>query len=184
MTDDDVTGARHPERREFVKRSGAAVAGIGVAAATGGLLAHAPDAWAQSLGTLSPSEGRTLVRMCRDIYPHDTLSDEIYEKVVLGFDAEAAADARAGTAITEGVKELDAQSHRLHGRSYLLVASESDRVAVLERIESTAFFQTVRGSLVTGIYNNPAVWKVLGYEGPSAHLGGYLQRGFDDLDWL
>lgn len=184
MTDDDMNGARDPERREFVKRSGAAVAGMGVAAATGGLLGHAPDAWAQSLATLTPSEGRTLVRMCRDVYPHDTLPDEVYEKVVRGFDADAAADARAGAVISEGVKELDAQSQRLHGRAYLQVASEADRVAVLERIEASAFFQTVRGSLVTGLYNNPAVWKVLGYEGPSAHLGGYLQRGFDDLDWL
>jgi hypothetical protein len=28
------------------------------------------------------------------------------------------------------------------------------------------------------------VWKVLGYEGPSAELGGYINRGFSDIDWL
>ena len=42
----------------------------------------------------------------------------------------------------------------------------------------------MRGDCVTGIYNNPEVWKVLGYEGPSAELGGYINRGFSDIDWL
>ena len=48
----------------------------------------------------------------------------------------------------------------------------------------TPFFQKVRGSLVTGIYNNPEVWAILGYEGESASKGGYINRGFDDIDWL
>jgi hypothetical protein len=28
------------------------------------------------------------------------------------------------------------------------------------------------------------VWDAVGYEGPSVHKGGYVNRGFDDLDWL
>jgi hypothetical protein len=28
------------------------------------------------------------------------------------------------------------------------------------------------------------VWELVGYEGPSYDRGGYLHRGFDDLDWL
>jgi len=28
------------------------------------------------------------------------------------------------------------------------------------------------------------LWQVLGYQGPSFELGGYLNRGFNDLDWL
>jgi hypothetical protein len=28
------------------------------------------------------------------------------------------------------------------------------------------------------------VWDLLGYEGPSFDKGGYLHRGFNDLDWL
>ena len=51
-------------------------------------------------------------------------------------------------------------------------------------METSAPFQTVRGECVVGIYNNPDVWKVLGYEGPSAEQGGYINRGFSDIDWL
>jgi hypothetical protein len=28
------------------------------------------------------------------------------------------------------------------------------------------------------------MWKVLGYEGESASKGGYINRGFNDIDWL
>ena len=28
------------------------------------------------------------------------------------------------------------------------------------------------------------MWQLIGYEGPSFDQGGYVTRGFDDLDWL
>jgi hypothetical protein len=37
---------------------------------------------------------------------------------------------------------------------------------------------------VVALYNDHEVWELLGYEGPSFDQGGYLNRGFDDLDWL
>jgi len=51
-------------------------------------------------------------------------------------------------------------------------------------MEDSAFSQKVRSTLVTGIYNNRDVWLELGYEGPSAEKGGYITRGFDDINWL
>ena len=67
---------------------------------------------------------------------------------------------------------------------YVQVGWESDRVALLEQIQDGPFLQTIRGGLVTGIYGNPEVWPLFGYEGPSADKGGYIDRGFDDIDWL
>ena len=42
----------------------------------------------------------------------------------------------------------------------------------------------LQATAVVELYDNPLVWKAFGYEGPSTHLGGYKDRGFDDLDWL
>ena len=42
----------------------------------------------------------------------------------------------------------------------------------------------VRGGLVTGLYNQKAVWPIFGYEGSSFEFGGYIDRGFDDINWL
>ncbi len=57
-------------------------------------------------------------------------------------------------------------------------------MALLKDIETGDFFQKVRGDLVSGLYNNPEVWKRFGYEGESYSEGGYLERGFNDIDWL
>ena len=37
---------------------------------------------------------------------------------------------------------------------------------------------------MTGLYDQAPVWGLLGYQGPCPDGGGYLERGFDDLDWL
>ena len=57
-------------------------------------------------------------------------------------------------------------------------------VAILEAIQDSDFFQAVRGGMITGIYNNPEVWPIFGFEGESFSKGGYINRGFDDIDWL
>jgi len=172
-----------PARREFLKKSGATVAGVGVLS-TGALLATPGQAWAQATGALDASEAATLLRMTRDIYPHDGLPDSVYIKVVEMLGQSAQMDPAKDVLFSSGVKELDAVSRNMFKKPYAAVPTESQRVRVLELIESSAFFQTVRGEMIAGIYNNPDVWPVLGYQGPSAHLGGYLKRGFDDIDWL
>ncbi|MCW5627165.1 MAG: gluconate 2-dehydrogenase subunit 3 family protein [Burkholderiales bacterium] len=178
---DATTEGSGLSRRDFM-RSGAAVASAGALAA-GGLLTS-PDGWAASLKVLDAAEAKTLLRMTRDLYPHDRLDDSIYMQAIDGLDASAATDSALAQMLAEGVRELNAAARRVGNADYVKLTRESDRVAALQKIESTAFFQKVRGTLITGIYNRPDVWKQLGYEGPSAHLGGYLARGFDDLDWL
>ena len=34
------------------------------------------------------------------------------------------------------------------------------------------------------LYDDPEVWAALGCEGSSFDKGGYINRGFNDLDWL
>ena len=38
--------------------------------------------------------------------------------------------------------------------------------------------------LVVSLYNQTEIWPKFGYEGSSAEHGGYLHRGFNDIDWL
>ena len=42
----------------------------------------------------------------------------------------------------------------------------------------------MHSTTVVALYDDHEVWELLGYEGPSFDKGGYLHRGFDDLDWL
>lgn len=163
-------------RRQLLSRASALGASFVVGA---GFIASPDAAWATETEHLAPETFATLVQMARDIYPHDHVPDEFYVIAVKGYDtAGAAADIEAGVAA------LDAAAlGRGFGR-YLAVGWERDRVDLLRGIEESAFFQTVRGGLVTGLYNQKAVWPLFGYEGESFSHGGYIERGFDDINWL
>lgn len=164
--------------RRFVLK--AAAASVPAAAIAGSL---ASEAWAEG-GTLQPSTLKTLVKAARDIYPHDFLVDSYYITAVTPWNDKAAADPAVKTMLEGGVKQLDAAARAAHGSAYVDVAWEADRVALLRGIEDTAFFKAVRGDLVVSLYNQKELWPKFGYEGSSADKGGYLHRGFDDIDWL
>jgi hypothetical protein len=55
---------------------------------------------------------------------------------------------------------------------------------LLREIEEAEFFKLVRAVTVVALYDDHEVWELLGYEGASFDRGGYVERGFDDLDWL
>ena len=150
----------------------------------GGMIVGADSAWAMAAKNLKPETFATLVQMSRDTYPHDRIADKHYAKAAMAFDAAAGKSADDKKLFEDGVAALDKAAMDAHGVPYAKVGWEIQRVALLKAIESGGFFQKVRGSLVVGIYNNPDVWAILGYEGESASKGGYIDRGFDDIDWL
>jgi hypothetical protein len=167
---------RGMSRRQLLSRSIAAGATFMVGAG----FVTAPDAaWATEVVALKPESMATLVQMARDIYPHDHVPTEFYVIAVKGYDTpEAAVDIEAG------VTALNAAAQGKGHASYLAMGWERDRVDVLRGMEQSAFFQRIRGGLVTGLYNQKAVWPLFGYEGESFSQGGYLDRGFDDIAWL
>ena len=136
-------------------------------------------AWAVETVALKPETMATLVQMARDIYPHDTVGDEYYAVAVKGYDTAEAAEA-----IEVGVAALDAAARGKGYDSYLSMGWERDRVDLLRAMEDSLFFQQIRGGLVTGLYNQKAVWPIFGYEGASFEFGGYIDRGFNDINWL
>lgn len=167
-------------RRQFLQSSSVAVAGTAMMVGTGTMVIDPAGAWAMSLQALDEHTAMTLVRVCREMYPHDRLGDVYYAKVVEGLDQKAAGDKDMAKMLADGVANLDAA---IGGVDWLQL-SDGYKLAALKSVESTPFFQAVRGECVTGIYNNPAVWRHFGYEGASAEFGGYIERGFDDLGWL
>jgi len=174
------------QRRGFLRGSGLGSIGVVVLPATPVLSKEAAKALTadQSFTYLGKHAGRTLVRMARDIYPHDKLPDKFYVQAEAPYDAHAKKDAALKKLLVEGLQDLDQRARKQHGATYLQVKAESDRVALLRGIESTPFFKKIQGDLVTGLYNNKELWPLFGYEGSSWQKGGYLHRGFDDLDWL
>ena len=168
-------------RRIFLKGA-AAAAPVAAVASSAGLSIE--DAWAVDATALTPSTMKTLVKVARDIYPHDFLVDSYYITAVKPWDGKAAKDPAVKSLLEDGVRRLDQDAHDRHKVAYAQVAWEADRVVLLQGIEQTDFFKKIRSDLVVSLYNQEELWPKFGYEGSSAEHGGYIKRGFNDIDWL
>lgn len=162
------------DRREFLESAtgllvGAVVAGSPLAAFARG------HAWAVPLTTLTGPEGATLLMVARTICPHDKLDDAAYALVIKSIDEDAAKDEKTKELIQQGIARL--------GPSFS-VSSEGERVAGLKKLETSPFFQTMRGKTLEVLYASPLAYAYFGYQGESFSKGGYLFRGFNDLHWL
>ncbi len=176
------TAAERPEiaRRDFLK-GGTAVAAMVV---SGGAVIHTTEAWGMQPKALSAGTARSLVKIARDIFPHDRIADRFYAIAVKSYDDKAATDAKLKSLVESGVAELDRLAKEKHKVAYAAVGWERDRVNLLRAIQSGPFFKKIRGDLVVSLYNQKEVWPLFGYEGESASKGGYVARGFNDIAWL
>ena len=168
-------------RRIFLQGAASAVPVAAVAASTG---LGIEDAWAADATTLTPATLKTLVKVARDIYPHDFLVDSYYITAIKPWDGKAAKDPATKAMLEDGVKRLDQDAKDHHKLAYAEVPWEADRVVLLQGIEQTEFFKKIRSDLVVSLYNQEELWPKFGYEGSSAEHGGYIKRGFNDIDWL
>jgi hypothetical protein len=166
-------------RRNFVKAASAVTLVL-----TASAVIHPLEAWGLETKGLAPETIYTLIQAARDIYPHDKVPDRFYAVAVKDYDTKSATDPKIKSLIEDGVARLNAAAKSAHGTSYVEVGWEEDRVAILRQIEATPFFQTLRGGLVVGLYNQKEVWPIFGYEGDSASKGGYIDRGFNDITWI
>ncbi|SIS85193.1 hypothetical protein SAMN05421759_104302 [Roseivivax lentus] len=172
----DTPTIRTLTRRQLLSRGVAAGAGLVVGS---GFVAGSDAAWATEMNALKPDTMATLIQMARDIYPHDKVGDQYYAAAVKGYDVPDEVDFAEA-----GIELLNEKAQVTGAGRYLDIGWEAERVAVLRTIEDTPFFQRIRGGLVTGLYNQKAVWPIFGYEGESYSQGGYMYRGFDDISWI
>ena len=168
-------------RRVFLQGASTAVPVVAIATSAG---LGIEDAWATEATTLAPSTLKTLVKVARDIYPHDFLVDSYYITAIKPWDGKAAKDPAVKTLLEEGVRRLDQDAQDRHKVGYAEVPWEADRVVLLQGIEPTDFFKKLRSDLIVSLYNQQELWPKFGYEGSSAEYGGYIKRGFNDIDWL
>lgn len=122
---------------------------------------------------------RTLVAMIRAAFPHDEVPDAAYERTARAVVSAAEDTIWMRVKLASGLDSLEA----LAGGRFTELSRE-EALPVLRRIQHTPFFGFVRQTTVVTLYEDEEVWEALGYEGPSFDKGGYIDRGFDDLDWL
>lgn len=138
----------------------------------------------QTGGTVNDIEGsedaaQTLLALIRAAFPHDGVPVSAYRRAAGTVQGAADENTWMRVKLAQGLDSLQALAD---GRFAELTALEA--LPLLLRIQHTAFFGFVRQTVVLSLYEDEEVWEALGYEGPSFDKGGYIDRGFDDLDWL
>ncbi|WP_050774961.1 hypothetical protein [Marinobacter sp. ELB17] len=158
-------------RRNFLRNSKNVLIGT-LAFSNGAIALIAPSrAWSMPLNSLTSAEGETLLKVTRHIFPHDTLEDAVYALVVRDLDV-------ASPLLPDGVRELN----QLAGGNWAGL-DETEQFRHVEAMAKTPFFEKIRSTAVVSLYNNELAFAHFGYEGAIGD-GGYVNAGFDDLDWL
>ena len=119
----------------------------------------------------------TIIAAARAMYPHDALPDDVYARVGERLAEAAREDPEAARTIEDGVSALNADLP-------FAELPADGRLEMLKGLEGSDFFELVRSTAVTEVYSDQRTWQLVGYEGPSFDKGGYVNRGFNDLDWL
>lgn len=128
---------------------------------------------------LSRQDQETLTRVIYAAFPHRTFPMGPYRRAADAVIEQAATNPRMLAQLVQGLAELDAQ------RDARFADLDVDTAAaVLRGADGSPFVTAIVDSAVVTLYSDPEVWELLGYEGPSFDKGGYIGRGFDDLDWL
>jgi hypothetical protein len=169
------------DRRQFIAGSSAAIALMTIVDSA---VLHTTEAWGLEVKNLKPETMRTLIKMARDIYPHDRIADQFYAIACKTYEEKSATDPKLKAICENGVARIDALAQKVNRRPYAAVAWEAERVALLKQISDGELFKKLRADLVVSLYNQKEIWPAFGYEGESASKGGYINRGFNDIKWL
>lgn len=165
-------------RRRFLAQTAKVALGAKTSLLLGGF--PAVSAWAASHDTaLTGTDLETLAIMVRVLLPHEFLADEDYLRLAARIDGRLVGDPALRQLIADGIVQMNAIS-----QGNWLDASVDDKLGVMEALQDEAFFGQLLNAAIDALYQDPTVYRRLGYEGSAIEFGGYLNRGFDDIDWL
>ena len=115
-----------------------------------------------------------LAGVAYDILPYAELPPELYGKA-----AQQILDLKDDHVVA-GLDKLRAASHNAKWKD----VPEAERVAILTAVHDSPFFSVIRAKTLQVLLRDPATFAIVGYGGPSIQYGGYLGRGFNDINWL
>ena len=115
-----------------------------------------------------------LASLAYDLFPFPALTPALYVQV-----GERLLQAD-NPAIPQGLAQL----REITGSVPWKELDESARVTVLASLQGTPFFAALRSATLEVLFRSKDVFTLVGYGGSAIEYGGYLNRGFDEIDWL
>lgn len=169
--------AQETTRRRFLVAAIACSTVIATGLGAGAL--RAGSAWAQARDGVTDEVAAMLARLARLLYPHAAIADSVYAEVMADILAATADDPALAATLSTAQDVLD----RAQAGDWFELAADR-QLAALRAAEAEDFFAAVQVAVRDRFYTHAAVWEHIGYPGSSVEHGGYVERGFDDIDWL
>ena len=120
-----------------------------------------------------------MVQMARRLYPYDEVSDDVYAQVIDDVLTASVND----EVFIERLRSIEQALNLQHSSNFFDLDADA-QIKSMRKIEQTHVFTAFHAAVKRRLYNHPAIWALLGYEGPSFQHGGYLNRGAGEIDWL
>ncbi|MFO1352055.1 MAG: hypothetical protein U1F68_15815 [Gammaproteobacteria bacterium] len=120
-------------------RCGCPLRGILVACALGGMAftpagkAADESVWLAHLKNLTQAEGRTLLRLARDLFPHAELESSHYTRCIDPFD-EAASDLQSRETALESLNLINGAIRRMGYTTYADISDEEERLRLAKML--------------------------------------------------
>ena len=128
----------------------------------------------QAAATANNSNLELLAGVAYDILPYAELPAALYVKA-----AQQILDVKDKNVVA-GLEKLRGASRNGAWKD----VAETDRVAILSSLQDSPFFRVIRSNTLQVLLRDPATFAIVGYGGSSIQYGGYLGRGFNDINWL
>jgi len=127
----------------------------------------------------APENLAAMGRLAQLLFPHEGLAAEVYAEVVGEVLAMTAANPATDGLLNIAEGALDSAL----GKTWS-TATEAEQLSALTALQSEAFIVGLREMVRFRLYDNAGLWEHINYPGSSIEHGGYVNRGFDDIDWL
>jgi len=183
------------KRRTFLEYSGAAIGGSWITMTVPAMLAAAgvaADARAQAAGfrVLSLSEASEFEAIAAQIIPSGDTPGATEAGVIFFMDAVlSGSESTALKPLQQGLLSLQDDIRTTYAVESFAALDNGQQIETLQRIEETAFFNTLRFLTLAGTFCNPSQggnrdqvgWKLIGFKGP---LPTQPPFGYYDADYM
>ena len=120
------------------------------------------------------SDLELLASVAYDLFPYPGLKADLYVQVGEHL-------LKAGNpVITAGLQQLRSAVGNMPWKQ----VDEMHRIAVLTQLQTSPFFAALRAGALEVLYRTTEMFDLVGYGGSAIEKGGYINRGFADIDWL
>lgn len=143
------------------------------------LLSCSQDATTTHPVAESSNELRALQQFIEHLFPLEKVAVDMKQEIAVELYEQAKTDVSLKELLTNAQRGLD---DAVNGD---WISTElTEQISVMKTVENDPWFIAIRFRAQGLFFANEGVGAAIGYQGPSIYDGGYINRGFDDIDWL